>query len=314
MRVALASESYLIAKRGLLKSDELCKGDDILGIDSSGNRSFERVISANITRNLRWIQQVNTDRGTLLVNAAQPIWTDKGAQKTSDMMEALTDDYSGTKLEGHTTLKDLNRIRDPKELEVNPEDAYLVGIATRRIWTNDSRFIIRIPGEIKQESISRIVTRLRRTRVIRSKEIKRIEGEFWDWIQFDTYSEPLDESAKWRFLKKVPKGVRVSGMQTIKSFIEGCFDVRRVDDSADYGFDEKDLFIFSIFALPLAITNEFHVTPKPLYAPTEFAVDFSKGGYGRVRSVVPCPGMTIELQFRNCDWDPFVNGFLVRPF
>jgi hypothetical protein len=261
---------------------------------------------------MRGAIRINTDRGFLSINPHQLVWTDRGPRTPSEMDEALTDDYSGTKIEGKLNIRKLTESTLGCKPTVSSADAYALGIFTRRVWDKNDNLIIRIPPDFSDDQINSLARHLRKSRYIKNSRTQIVESEQWKWFRLNADTSSVSAIGQWNLIKTVPIEVRTSGFEAIQAYVKGCLDIRLVDDCARFGFEEERIASLCCVILPLML-KEFQLAPRPLYSPSEYHIDLTKIGDGRVRSTVPRDEVCVMMEIADRNWDLFANGFLLRP-
>jgi hypothetical protein len=312
LKIHISTESFVISRKGTIHARDIRSGNNILGIDSHGKSVFMKVVGILQIRGLQTLAVINTDSGMLTIGMTQSVWTDKGVSEPINMVESLTDDYSGTKLEGRIESSVYNEVKQEPTKYVSKILAYSMGIISRRVQSQEGRLIIRVPKEMPVATISRFSDAFRRSGITKSSKFKVACGKYWKWLSFDLLPTISSTIGSWELIKKVPDFIKTAETDIVCSYLKGCIDVRTIDNTAIFGFEETDILSFCCILLPLTETRRFLLTPRPIYGPTEFQIDFSRSGYNRVRSVVPSTGKTVAIEFKDHDCAPFVNGFLLR--
>jgi len=312
MRVEICANAYLVTMTGILRASEVNPGDRILGVDKKGKDTFLETVKASKPTMCRSLRTIFTDKGVVRVGREQPVWTDEGIKIPDDMDEALKNTYEGTKLDTRTS-HNRSFVGDSNDTDdITHENAYTMGVLTRRIQGEKGGLVIRVPKNSpvwSEDSLARIAS----SKYVTDAVPKMKEGLYWDWILFQPTSSGKKELPRWEPTKTVPLEIRTSDNRLIKEFTFGCIDVRLDENLAVFGFGEQDLLRFCCMSLSFAASHEFLLRLSPNYAPCEFMIDLSDDGLARVRSIIPSSGKRVVVEFEDAIWAPYVNVFLLQP-
>lgn len=329
LEILLAHESMLWTNTGLKKPDELAKKDLILGADRSGNICWREIIQVSKYQACGSCIHIISNITEVNAPANMVMCIQSFSRRTS-------------KIEEITRKDKLRIISNPayiwekwtatKENEILTAQAFILGVAYRRVVLSEEKVVIKVPTE-KVESLVDLLKKEFKLENLWKIGINIEKGPIlgnrnppWSWLVLE--SEQISNLIKSIHQKNsAPLFIR-SNLKLYQTYIYGLTQV--LGGKNEYGIVNFETFPWEIDARKLIynlfflFSIECNTKAVPSYSPEKIQIRvkeselkkvFDKPNFGlrgkksvsNVRWIKKYPSSIYHIETEGSDWSPIVD-------